>query len=104
MSGTLDWAANDPTPKSFAVTLLDDTLVEGEETVDITLSNPTGGALLGKPPSGTLTLADNDVAPGVCVPGDTVMCLGGGRFEAICRELDFQPGDLLQYSNGHEPV
>ena len=23
--------------------------------------------------------------------------------EAICRELDCQPGDLLRYANGHEP-
>ncbi len=23
--------------------------------------------------------------------------------EAICRELECQPGDLLRYANGHEP-
>lgn len=24
--------------------------------------------------------------------------------EAICRELDCQPGDLLRYANGHDPT
>ena len=24
--------------------------------------------------------------------------------EAICRELECQPGDILRYANGHQPV
>jgi hypothetical protein len=48
------------TSKQFFVTISDDVLVEGNETVILTLSNPTGGAVLGARSSATLTIVDND--------------------------------------------
>ena len=42
---------------------MDDTAVEGNETVGLTLSSPTGGAALGTPASATLTILDNDTLP-----------------------------------------
>ena len=39
---------------------VNDSLIEGPETVVVTLSNPTGGAALGAPAVSTLTITDND--------------------------------------------
>jgi photosystem II stability/assembly factor-like uncharacterized protein len=62
-SGTLSWAAGDVAPKTFTIPIIDDSLVEGNETVNVTLTNPTGGATLGAPASGVLTIVDNDTPP-----------------------------------------
>lgn len=59
VSGTLDWAASDDAPKSFAVPIANDALAEGNETLLLTLSAPTGGATLGAP-TAQLTIFDND--------------------------------------------
>lgn len=44
--------------RTFAVPLLGDTMVEGDETVLLTLTNPIN-AVLGLPSTATLTIIDN---------------------------------------------
>ncbi|MBS1792678.1 MAG: hypothetical protein JSS81_02420 [Acidobacteria bacterium] len=61
-SGTLSFAAGD-TAKTFTVTVCTDALFEGDETVDLTLSNPSTPATLGTPNSAVLTIVDNDAQP-----------------------------------------
>lgn len=68
-SGTLNWPDNDDNPRTFTVPILDDSLDELNETVNLTLSNPTGGATLGSPSNATLTIADDDPAGGGGSPG-----------------------------------
>ena len=63
MTQTVLFANGDATNKTVAVPVLDDMLVEGNETVNLTLSSPTGGATLGNPATAVLTIVDND-APG----------------------------------------
>src|SRR5438093_3965664 len=58
-SGTLSFAAG-VTSKTFAIPIVKDTLDESDETVNLTLSNPTGGATLGTPDTAVLTVIDND--------------------------------------------
>ena len=47
ISGTLAWAAGEAGNKTFTLTILTDTEVEGAETVQLNLTNVTGGAFLG---------------------------------------------------------
>jgi subtilisin family serine protease len=58
-SGTLTFAANQ-TSKTFIVPVTNNSLVEGSETINLTLSNPTGGAALGAQDIAVLTTSDND--------------------------------------------
>jgi hypothetical protein len=62
--GTLSFAPGEAS-KDVIVTLLDDQIVEGDETIQLTLSNVTGaGTTLGSPSTAILTIHDNDaVAP-----------------------------------------
>lgn len=64
-SGTLSWADGDSADKTFGVTICDDAVFEGNETVDLNLSTPTGGATLGAQSTAVLTITENDPQPAV---------------------------------------
>jgi len=59
----LSWTSGDEEPRTFTVQLLDDADPEGEETLSVSLSNPSG-ATLGSPSAAVLTIDDNDLADG----------------------------------------
>ena len=59
-SGTLIFASGD-TQKTFAVTLLDDWLLEGDETLRLTLTLDSGDATLGAHNPVLLTIVDDEV-------------------------------------------
>jgi hypothetical protein len=98
VSGTLNWGSGDAAAKSFQVPILDDGDVEGDDTVSLALSAPTGGAALGTPSTQTLTILDDDsVEPGPCVEDDHTLCLLDGRFRV---EVVFTPpGGVEQPAN-----
>jgi hypothetical protein len=58
-SGTLTFKANE-TSKTIKFKVIDDKLVEGNETFRVVLTNPNGGATLGRASIATVTIIDND--------------------------------------------
>ncbi|MBV8858909.1 MAG: TIGR03118 family protein [Acidobacteria bacterium] len=68
--GTLSFAAGE-TSKTFRILIVDDKFVEGDETIDLMLSNPTGtGVGLGNPNKAEVTILDNDSTPPATNPID----------------------------------
>src|SRR5439155_4485255 len=61
-NGTLTFGPGE-TDKTITVTVLDDNLTEGNETVLLGLSNPTGGVGLGGQTHAVLTIVDDDLLP-----------------------------------------
>ena len=61
-SGKLTFTAGQ-TSKTINIPVIDDAYAEGSETFNLTLSNPSGGAL-GAPSITTLTISDNDSSTG----------------------------------------
>lgn len=62
-AGALQFGAGE-TVKTFSVPIVDDLYFEANETVNLTLSRPAGGAFPGSPAKVTLTVVDNDAPVG----------------------------------------
>ena len=61
-TGTLTFGPGEAS-KSVTVHVTSDAAHEGDETLQLKLSNATGGASLGSPAGATVTIADDDAAP-----------------------------------------
>ncbi|MEG5138490.1 MULTISPECIES: beta strand repeat-containing protein [unclassified Microcoleus] len=59
----VNFADGDTAPKTITIPIVDDTLVEGNETVNLTLASPTGGATIGTQGTASLSIVDNDTLP-----------------------------------------
>jgi hypothetical protein len=59
------------TIKTFTIPIIDDAIVEGDETLTVSLSGPAG-ALLGATSTATITITDNDTTPATQNPIDGV--------------------------------
>jgi Ca2+-binding RTX toxin-like protein len=57
------------TSKTLPIAIVNDAVVEGDETIILTLASPSGGASLGAQVSATLTIVDNDFPT---IPSPTV--------------------------------
>src|SRR5262249_28393195 len=60
-TGTVQFAAGE-TIKTISIPIDDDLYVEGNETINLTLSKPGGGAFLSSPSKVMLTIVDNDTS------------------------------------------
>jgi|GEM_PF-2693543 len=61
---TINFADGDTTAKVVTIPIVNDTLQERVEGINLTLSNVIGGAVLGAQTSATLSIADNDLNSG----------------------------------------
>ncbi|MDX5348461.1 MAG: T9SS type A sorting domain-containing protein [Hymenobacteraceae bacterium] len=84
------WQANDAAPKVISLTIVDDAVVEPNETIVLTLANPTNGAVLGAA-THTLTITDND-APAPVIPIYTISQLTGIDANGVADSLNVVAG------------
>ena len=76
----------------ITVTLIDDTLFEGDETVELTLGAPTGGVAGTTQQTHTFTIVDDEAAPEVVFSMATGTSLGT---LIICTPLLYPAGAAL---------
>jgi hypothetical protein len=99
-SGRLSFAPGESS-KTFALLIVDDGYVEGNEIVNLSLSSPIGAAL-GNQGSATVTISDNDVVPSVTNPLDNAQFFVRQNYlDFLNREpdtsgLDFWSSQLAQ--------
>jgi CSLREA domain-containing protein len=65
-SGTFNWPNGDSSSRTITITVNGDTKFELDETVNLALSSPTGGATLGTG-SATLTIKNDDSQPAISI-------------------------------------
>jgi len=99
VSGTLTFS-NGVTSQTFSFPIMDDTLFEGDETVLLSLSNPTGGATIGATNTAVLTILDNEQAgnpPRICNsdPADGATSVAIDKIINITFSENIQKGDNL---------
>jgi hypothetical protein len=86
-SGTLMWADLDNASKTFVITVCNDGATEPSETVNLALTNPTGGVTLGTPNTAVLTILNSTVFGAAVNVGTsesiTSLTNPGGLFEEI---------------------
>ena len=88
-TGTLTWADGDSATKTITINITSDTVLEGDETFTVVLSNPSAGAALGVNPTLPVTITDDD-APG----GGG----GGGTLDFLTPAATVSEGDTVMLS------
>jgi choice-of-anchor B domain-containing protein len=97
-SGTLSWDAGDADPRTIEFLLADDGVVEGDETIEVTLGNPVGITLNGVDKF-TATIRDgrgSNVAPNAIAGGSQTLS-SGSQVTLNGSQSNDPDGDALAY-------
>jgi hypothetical protein len=96
ISFTAFFADQDTTPVQVPISIVDDLLPEINETLTVSLSNPTNGADLGAPSSADVTIIDNDFIQQLDNPGLELNGFFGTSVAKIGSRLAVgAPGNLM---------
>jgi CSLREA domain-containing protein len=71
VSSPVNFTDGDTAPKNVQVPVVNDTVFDPNETVNLSLANPAGGASLGAQATAVLTILDDDVATSTPTPTPT---------------------------------
>ncbi|HKC65857.1 MAG TPA: Calx-beta domain-containing protein [Pyrinomonadaceae bacterium] len=85
--GTLQFASGE-TSKTILVPIVDDAYAEGNESFNISLSNPTNNASLGLTSSATITIIDNDASNGTNPIDNTAFFVRQQYLDFLDRDAD----------------
>ncbi len=111
-AGTLNWAATDAAAKTFTVQILTDSAAESDETVNLSLLNPSVNTSLGANATAILTIKDAVTAQ--CVDLQETDISQNTSLNLPCYNvnsdisvknaatLTIQPGVMLQFAAGKE--
>ncbi len=105
-SGTLSFADGELS-RTFSVSLLDDTIYEGDEDVNLALSNPTGGASLATPANAVLTILEDDPLPNdppAITSSAVTTATEGEAYSYDVAATDPDAGDVLTFSLDASPT
>jgi hypothetical protein len=87
-TGTVSFASGE-TSKTFGVLISKDAYLEGDEHINLSLSNATGGATLGPQSTAALTVIDNAAVPANAQPIDeTAIFVGQHYHDFLARSAD----------------
>jgi hypothetical protein len=105
-SGTLNWGDGDAAPKTFTVTICDESVFENDETINLALTNATG-ATLGTPANAVLTITNDDAAPAPPAAGSVVISefrFRGPTFSVV-QGIDGARDEYVElYNNTGSPI
>ncbi|XWK90938.1 MAG: choice-of-anchor D domain-containing protein [Phormidium sp.] len=85
---TVEWEDGDTTPKTIEIPIADDTVIEGNESINLTLCDCTGGATVGEQGTAVLTIVDNEGVPSALNP-EIDLFVGGTGIADDTGEVDF---------------
>lgn len=72
----------------ITIRIFDDFVIEGNETLQVILSNPTGGAIISGPSSASLIIQENDFGPGSIDPAFNPGLGANGLVRALALQAD----------------
>lgn len=79
LDATLSWADGQGGVRTVLLTLLDDLLIEGNETIELRIEGAAGGVGIGQPATRSFVIGDDDL-PTTCIQDAQTLCLNDGRF------------------------
>ena len=102
-SGTLTFAVG-ATTHTISVSVTGDAVDEADETIQVTLSNPTVGAALGTAPTGTGTITDDDALPTVTLAVSSTAVTEHGGVATVTATLSGQSNEAVVLTVTASPV
>uniref|UniRef100_UPI0039C683D1 Calx-beta domain-containing protein n=1 Tax=Nodularia chucula TaxID=3093667 RepID=UPI0039C683D1 len=82
---TVTFAAGDTTSKIIQIPIVDDSIVESNESINLALTNPTGGATLGSQTTASLVIVDNDI---------TLTSLTPDIYEFLAKDIGYKDWEI----------